>query len=117
MAESVGATAFPTGRSETFYTRLRSSKARCTCPYVDEVVDNLRCELYPLSARNEESRVHAALSAMYYCVRPLLPVGIRKHLQRAHLRGWDQISFPHWPVDRSVDDLCEFLMLLTLEAQ
>jgi hypothetical protein len=54
---------------------------------------------------------------MYYWARPLLPVKVRKHLQRAHLRGWDQISFPHWPVDRSVDNLFEFLMLFTLKSQ
>jgi len=109
---------FPDGAVGDVLHEVKVEQGTVYLPFdVDEVVDNLRCELYPLSARNEESRVHAALSAMDYCVRPLLPVGIRKHLQRAHLRGWDQISFPHWPVDRSVDDLCEFLMLLTLEAQ
>ena len=84
---------------------------------IDEVVTNLRCELYPSSARNEKSIAHAVVAAAYYSVRPLLPVGVRKHLQRVHLRGWDQISFPHWPVDRSVDELFELLMLLTLRSQ
>ena len=84
---------------------------------VDEVVDNLRCELYTSSASNEGSAAQAAVAAMYYWLRPLLPVGVRKYLQRVHLRGWDQISFPHWPVDRSVDDLFEFLMLFILKSQ
>ena len=84
---------------------------------VDEVVRNLRCELYPSSARDEKSLAHAVVAAAYYSVRPLLPVGVRKHLQRVHLRGWDQISFPRWPVDRSVDELFELLMLLTLRSQ
>jgi len=39
------------------------------------------------------------------------------NLQRVHLRGWDQILFPSWPVDRSVENLFEFLMLLTLKSQ
>ena len=84
---------------------------------IDEVVRNLRYELYPSSARDEKSLAHVVVAAAYYSVRPLLPVGVRKHLQRVHLRGWDQISFPHWPVDRSVDELFELLMLLTLRSQ
>lgn len=84
---------------------------------VKEVVDNLRRELYPVPARLEESIVNSLLAAMYYRVRPILPVGVRKYLQRVHLKGWDRIPFPHWPVDRSVDDLFELLMLFTLDSQ
>ena len=84
---------------------------------VDEVVDNLRSELYPSSVRGKDSVAQGVVAAMYYWVRPLLPVGVRKYLQRVHLRGWDQISFPHWPVDRSVDELFELLMLFTLKSQ
>ena len=40
-------------------------------------------------------------------VAPYLPVGLRKHLQRAYLRGWEARTFPSWPVDRSVDILFE----------
>lgn len=84
---------------------------------VKEVVDNLRFELYPSSARNENSAVNSLLAAAYYCVRPLMPVGVRKHLQRARLKGWDRISFPHWPVDRTVNDLFELLMVFSLKSQ
>jgi hypothetical protein len=84
---------------------------------VDEVADNLRGELYPSSANKEESIGHATVAAMYYWLRPLLPVGVRKYLQRVHLRGWDQISFPHWPVDRSVNNLFESLMFFTLKSK
>lgn len=41
---------------------------------------------------------------------------MRRHLQRFHLRGWDKVSFPRWPVDCSVDNLFEQLMLLSLRA-
>jgi hypothetical protein len=84
---------------------------------VDAVVDNLRCELYPSSAANETSVADTVIADMYYWVRPLLPISVRKHLQRVHLRGWDQISFPRWPVDRSVNELFELLMLFTLKSQ
>jgi hypothetical protein len=84
---------------------------------VKEVVDNLRFELYPSSARNEKSAINSLLAAAYYCVRPLLSVNVRKHLQRARLKGWDRISFPHWPVDRTVNDLFELLMVFSLKSQ
>lgn len=84
---------------------------------VKEVVDNLRFERYPSSARNDQSTVNSLLTAAYYCLRPLLPVGVRKYIQRARLKGWDRIAFPHWPVDCTVDDLFERLMVLSLKSQ
>jgi len=80
-----------------------------------EVVDNLRCELYPEEvASSTEARM---MARAYYLVRPLLPVSIRKHMQRWHLRDWEHLPFPHWPVDRTVDQMFEQTMLLTLRAQ
>jgi hypothetical protein len=84
---------------------------------VNEVVNNLRYELYPSATRKENSVARGVVAALYYYVRPLLPVAVRKHLQRVHLRGWDSISFPRWPVDRSADELFELLMLFTLKSQ
>ena len=42
---------------------------------------------------------------IYYILRPLFPLPLRKYLQRLYLRGWETIPFPAWPVDRSVDRL------------
>jgi hypothetical protein len=84
---------------------------------VKEVVDNLRLELYPSSARNERSAVNSLVMAAYYYFRPVMPVGIRKHFQRVRLQGWERISFPHWPVDRTVNDLFELLMIFSLKSQ
>ena len=53
----------------------------------------------------------------YYAIRPLLPVAVRKYLQRIHLRGWEQIPFPRWPVDCSVETLLERLLILSLKAR
>ena len=44
---------------------------------IKEVVDNLRCELYPSSARNQQSLVNSLFADLYYYFRPLLPVGVR----------------------------------------
>ena len=78
-----------------------------------EVIENLRGEVYA-----EDQAEHAAsiLSQIYYFVRPLLPVSVRSKLQKFHLRGWEKISFPQWPVDCSADVLLERLLLLSLRA-
>jgi glycosyltransferase involved in cell wall biosynthesis len=78
-----------------------------------EVAGNLHRELYVQDWRKGSSAVMANL---YYLIRPLLPVSIRRHLQSAYLSGWNKISFPRWPVDCSVDYLAEDLLKLLLKA-
>lgn len=78
----------------------------------DEVVENLWSEKYI-----DYSRAGFRLLAYpYYFIRPVLSVGLRRWLQRFHLRDWKNRSFPRWPVDCSVDDLFASLMLLSLRA-
>ena len=80
-----------------------------------QVVDNLRGELY---AQGAGSSVETGMIARaYYLVRPLLPVSVRKHIQRWRLRDWEQRPFPRWPVDTTVDQIFEQTMLLSLRAQ
>jgi hypothetical protein len=82
---------------------------------LDQVVDGLRRETY---AEGLRSSFNDSLAAnFYYLVRPILPVAIRKHLQRMRLHGWEKIRFPRWPVDRTVDSLMEHLLLASLRAQ
>ena len=79
-----------------------------------EVADNLRFELYPEGVGSSiESKM---LAPAYYLVRPLLPTSVRKHMQRWHLRDWEHLPFPHWPVDTTVDQMFEQTMLLSLRA-
>jgi hypothetical protein len=82
-----------------------------------EIVANLRYERYPAS-NGDRKRLGTSsiLRKAYYSVRPLLPVCIRKHLQRMHLRDWREIRFPNWPVDSNVECIFEQLMTLLLEA-
>lgn len=82
-----------------------------------EVADNLRHELYAGDSWHERSLMRSAISRAYYFVRPILPVSVRKHLQKIRLNGWHQLRFPHWPVDRTVDNLFEHLLLLALRSQ
>jgi len=80
------------------------------------VIDSLRYERYMKNGLDKRATVRTAINNSYYFIRPILPVGVRKYLQRLRLSGWEQIPFPTWPVDRSVDTLCEQLLLLSMRA-
>jgi hypothetical protein len=83
-----------------------------------EVIDNLRLEHYAKPYRhNALSRWEQSLRNAYYFLRPLMHVNVRRHVQRAHLNGWRTCFFPHWPVDISVENLCEQLLLLSMKAK
>jgi hypothetical protein len=86
---------------------------------LSEVATNLREERYRQNGYNflQKSTTRSAVQRLYYQLRPLMGVGVRKHLQRVRLTGWDKIPFPRWPVDRSVDALMESAMALALKAQ
>ncbi len=80
-----------------------------------QVIDNLRMETYVRNWRDELPM--SALARIYYFARPLLPVGIRKHIQELHFRGWGKLRFPHWPVDCSVDNIHARLLSLSMKAR
>jgi hypothetical protein len=82
-----------------------------------EVVANLRLEKYQADAETSGKNGSSPVRRLYYLLRPVMPVAVRKHLQRFYLRGWDRIPFPQWPVDRSVDRLHEWLLALAMEAE
>lgn len=79
----------------------------------DEIAENLRRELYVGEWRAD---VLSLLVNFYYFIRPGLPIGLRSRIQQLHLRGWQHLSFPRWPVDCSVDELFTSMMLLALRA-
>jgi hypothetical protein len=89
----------------------------CLLPFdPTEVATNLRMERY--AAMKEHGHLANGFARNgYYLLRPLLPVMIRKFAQRRALRGWEVPSFPHWPVDRSVDQLFERLLVLELKTR
>lgn len=80
----------------------------------NEIIENLRFERYVTATRG---RGEKALYDAYYSVRPLLPVWLRRHMQKMRLSGSRQAPFPRWPVDWTVDRILERLLLLTLKAQ
>jgi len=83
-----------------------------------DVVDNLRLERYAKhfspSALNPWTQ---SLRNAYYFLRPLMNVNVRKHVQRARLDGWRNILFPRWPVDTTVENLNEQMLLWSMKAK
>jgi hypothetical protein len=82
------------------------------------VVKNLRFERYGADGRNGRSTVSKrAVQAVYYYLRPFLPVAVRKHLQKLWHAGWETQKFPQWPVDTTVECLAEKVLVLSMKAQ
>jgi hypothetical protein len=82
----------------------------------DEIAQNLRRERYVSgTASMAEKLAGTAKRKAYYFLRPVMPLQIRKHLQKTHLNGWQDITFPRWPVDTSVDTLMEKLLVLAIK--
>ena len=84
-----------------------------------KVIDNLRLERYAANLSPNGSRriVKKVVRGAYYALRPLMPVAVRKHFQKLYLRGWHRKFFPRWPVDRSVEEILERLLVISMKAQ
>lgn len=83
-----------------------------------ELISNLLFERYATSngaGKSSGNWKKKTLRNAYYLVRPLLPVSVRKHFQRISLRGWQQIPFPHWPVDATADQLQRLFLRMALQ--
>jgi hypothetical protein len=83
---------------------------------LSEVATNLRQERYRQESPRYAEKITAssASRSAYYFLRPILPVSVRRHLQKLRLRGWEGIAFPRWPVDTTVDTLMQNAMALLL---
>lgn len=83
-----------------------------------QVVENLLRERYVKQrpAKNGRMVDLPIVRSTYYAVRELLPVSIRKHLQKFYLGDWSKLLFPRWPVDFTVDTLHERILRLSMQA-
>lgn len=83
------------------------------------VINNLRYERYVNNTAHDRRAINAnsLVRTLYYMARPLMPVAVRKHLQRRYFRGWDKILFPSWPVDFTVESILEQLLILSMKCR
>jgi len=79
----------------------------------DEVVWNLLLERYAAGQWGSGKR---ALKKAYYGLRPFMGGFLRKQVQKFYAGCREQPSFPHWPVDTSVDRICENLLTRSIQA-
>jgi len=84
-----------------------------------QVIKNLRMEFYTAAQERSGSAalVQDILHRSYYSVRPLLPVRLRRHLQKLRLRSRKDAGFPQWPVDCTVDSLLEEFLRMAMLAK
>jgi len=99
-------------------TRFEPGRCRLSFDAAD-AVENLRRERYVSNgeSRSADGGLHGISHGLYYCVRPLLPVSIRKYLQRWALAPRMKAQFPSWPLDRTADRLLESLLAVWIKAQ
>jgi len=80
-----------------------------------EIIDNLRLERYA-NGRGTAKSLKGFLRKLYYHVRPLTNLTLRKQIQRFHARNWRKRIFPHWPIDATVENVLERVLLLSMKA-
>jgi hypothetical protein len=79
-----------------------------------ETIQNLRLERYPHSTGGGSENI---LRKLYYQFRPLTTASMRAQVKKVHARNWREIPFPCWPVDTTVERICEGLLLQAMRAQ
>lgn len=96
---------------------VKIDDAKLRLPFdLTEILDNLRLERYANNA-STESNVKGFLRKLYYQLRPLTSLTIRKQVQKFYARNWRERSFPRWPIDTTVENLFEKILLLCMEAK
>ena len=81
-----------------------------------EIINNLRLERYA-NLRDKNGSLEEFFRKLYYRLRPLTNLSVRKQIQKYHARKWGMRSFPKWPVDTTVESVCETLLLKSMEAK
>ncbi len=78
-----------------------------------QLTDWLRFEQY---VGQSNGKPRGVVRDAYYFLRPILGISCRKHLQKLYFRDWNQIPFPRWPVDTTVEEVFEKLMVSLLKS-
>jgi glycosyltransferase involved in cell wall biosynthesis len=84
-----------------------------------QLVDNLRHERYVGTLYNDDRALptNRLIRNVYYALRPLLGVSVRRHVQQLYFRGREKSVFPQWPVDTSVEGIVEELLVLAMKTR
>ena len=106
---------FPDGTMPEILSEVRIDDGELTLPFdPNEIISNLRLERYVDQSRSSASEL---IYRAYYLLRPLLPVPVRRHLQRVRLKASRAKVFPSWPLDWTSDRFLSKLLGLSLKAK
>ena len=78
----------------------------------ENILDYFQLERY-----TSESSLRKFLKTFYYTNRGYFPRRLKVLLQRLAVRGWDRIDFPTYPVDETVQAICEAALIELLHQQ
>jgi hypothetical protein len=81
-----------------------------------EIIENLRLERYANGTAVAGS-LDNFLRRLYYLVRPLTNLEVRRQVQKFRARNWSKQPFPKWPVDTTVENICEGVLSMSIEAK
>ncbi len=85
---------------------------------LDEIINNFYYERYlENSIVNSTTLFNRSLRNGYYLLRPLMPVQIRKYLQKISLRNWENSTFPRFPIDLTVEKIFRKVLILFMQSQ
>lgn len=111
---------FRSGIQHDALNAIRVTESGTYLPFTfSAVVENLRRERYAAQLLNGDHKIARSplVWKSYYAVRELLPVSVRRHLQKAYFSDWQRLPFPKWPVDCTADSLHEELLKLIMKTQ
>lgn len=93
--------------------------AKISLPFnPSEIVENLMRERYAnYETQQSDDLFRSVLRKLYYFLRPSMTLAVRRTIQKFYARTGRKLSFPRWPVDTTVEDICENLLLLTMHAK
>jgi hypothetical protein len=81
-----------------------------------EVIENLRLERYA-NGTSMASALDNLLRKLYYFLRPLTNLEVRRQVQKFRARHWKERPFPVWPVDTTVENICERILSMSMGAK
>ena len=100
-------------RHDTF-SDVTVQNAKLRLPFhPTEIINNLRWERYV----EENKSSQKLLKKIYYHVRPFMTASIRARVKQFLARKRRMTVFPKWPLDTTVENICERLLSLSIESK
>ena len=105
---------YPASHLPDLLPEVKADSSRLMLPFdPEEVISNLRLERYPSTQIEKYEKL---LKSVYYQLRPFSNLFLRRSIQKFRALSWKKRQFPAWPVDTTVENLCETLLVISMQA-